>query len=67
MVGVDYGETLVQQLTAEPGSLACRVDTQPGQVPVWVPRMGGVHLLEQRLAKLLLARTRSALRESSSA
>jgi hypothetical protein len=29
--------------------------------------MGGVHLLEQRLAKLLLARTRSALRGSSSA
>jgi hypothetical protein len=31
MVGVDYGETLVQQLTAEPGPLACRVDTHQGR------------------------------------
>jgi hypothetical protein len=46
VIGVDAYQTLPEQVCAKAGSLTSAIDPEPGQIPVGIGRMGGVHLLE---------------------
>jgi hypothetical protein len=44
VIGVDTHQALLEQVRAKAGSLTSTIDPEPGEIPVGIPRMRGIHL-----------------------
>ena len=59
VIGVDARQALLEQVRAKASSLTSTVDPEPGEIPVRILRMGGIHLFQGREGiRVLLSRNR---------